>query len=436
VNTDRVVDLDRLLHYFHSLIFAAKPTEEVPECISDNRKAEEIAITLMETRRALSMAMRGDFSYKVASKGFLAGSLKGLQANLNHLSWMAQRISEGDLQQRVAFLGDFSDVFNSMVEQLAVTLGKLREEEKRWQLVMLCTRDGVWEVNLNLKTTPYYSPHLFGLLGLSPDYTPSVTDWPRLFHPDDHELMALYKRFVYWNDPPQAFEIDHKLLCADGTYRWFFTRGMVLYDPENKKPLRIIGVLADIQDRKEREELYSYRSTHDVLTDLANRLLFDEHLKNGIALAKRARSHVAVVMVDLDKFKYINDTYGHHVGDIVLIEVASRLQKSLRQSDMASRFGGDEFAMILAFGENELQAITKVLKRAMLALKKPILVDETKIFITASFGVSVYPEDGEIPRMLMTRADEAMYHAKALGRNVCVFWKCNNNYTVMRCEKE
>jgi diguanylate cyclase (GGDEF)-like protein len=145
---------------------------------------------------------------------------------------------------------------------------------------------------------------------------------------------------------------------------------------------------------------------------------------------------MAVVMIDLDKFKTINDTLGHHAGDAVLVEVASRMHKNMRESDMVSRFGGDEFAMILAFGKSEWQAITKVLRRNMLALKKPIKVENQEVFVTASFGVSVYPEDGDSPKVLMMCADEAMYHAKALGRNACVFWKKAKRYTVVRFDAD
>jgi diguanylate cyclase (GGDEF)-like protein len=137
-------------------------------------------------------------------------------------------------------------------------------------------------------------------------------------------------------------------------------------------------------------------------------------------------------MVDLDKFKYINDTLGHQVGDRVLVETASRLHKNMRESDMVSRFGGDEFVMVLSFGKNEWQAITKVLERTMGALNKPILDEGKELSLTASFGVSVYPDDGNLPKILMMRADEAMYHAKELGRNACVFWKRSKRFDIVK----
>ena len=429
-------ELERVLKCLHTLVFSVNFKPDIIDHIKGDQKAEEIASALIEARQALLMASKGDFSYKIASKGFLPATLKSLQANLNHLSWMTKRIAGGDLQQRVNFIGEFSDTFNMMVEQLSSTLKKLREEEERWQLAMLCSRDGLWEINLDSGALPYYSLRLFELLKISAEDAPLVADWPKFFHRDDHDLLTLYRRFVSWNDPPHSFELDHKLRCADGNYRWFHTRGMMLLDPVKGNPLRIIGVVADIQDRKEREEHFSYWATHDVLTDLPNRMLFDEHLKNSIALAKRAGSYVAVVMVDLDKFKDVNDTYGHETGDHVLVEIANRMQKSMRESDMVSRFGGDEFAMILSFGKNKWQTITKILERTMIALKKPVLIDDKEIFLTASLGVSVCPDDGDSPKTLIMLADEAMYHAKTLGRNVCVLRKRGKRFTVAKLNTE
>jgi diguanylate cyclase (GGDEF)-like protein/PAS domain S-box-containing protein len=453
-------EVDRILEYYRALLLASVPPSEVPDIVRRNPAAQEISHVLLGCRNALQMARAGDFSYKIDFKGFLGGALKALQANLNHVAWLTRRVADGDLEQRMDFMGEFSDSFNSMVEQLTYTLGelkrkqeslesltaslrqevevrkktekRLRVEEERWSLAVQCSRDGIWEIDLNTGKPPYYSPRLLELTGLKPDNIPSIHDWPKLFHPDDHAVLQLFRRFFSNDDPPSFFELDHKLLCADGTYRWFLTRGMLLKNPATQKPTRIIGVTADIQERKEREERFSHRATHDALTDLPNRVLFDDHLKNSVEFAKRNGSHLAVIMIDLDKFKSVNDTLGHYAGDVLLIEVARRMQKSIRESDMVSRFGGDEFAMVLAFGKNEWQSITKALKRTIDSLKTPIKIGDQEITISASFGVSICPEDGDKPKQLMMFADEALYHAKNVGRNACAFWKPNKRYNVIR----
>ena len=113
----------------------------------------------------------------------------------------------------------------------------------------------------------------------------------------------------------------------------------------------------------------------------------------------------------------------------------SRLQKSMRESDTVSRFGGDEFAMLLSFGRNEWQGITRMLSRAMRSLQRPVLIEGQKFVVTASLGISICPEDGDSPRELLKRADEAMYYAKAQGRNACAFWKPHRQYNIARFGK-
>ncbi|MDR1978570.1 MAG: diguanylate cyclase [Synergistaceae bacterium] len=452
--------LDRMLECCHALLFDPVPPSEVPDIMKGDQAAEEIFNALLGCRNALQMARNGDFSYKIDFKGFLGGALKALQANLNHVAWLTRRVADGDLDQRMDFMGDFSDSFNSMVEQLTFTLDELKRkqaaleslaedlrqevevrkkteerllaEEERWTLAVQCSRDGIWEVDLENEKPPYYSPRLAELTGIRPENAPPIQEWPKLFHPDDAAVLQLFQSFFSDNPPPPSFELDHKLLCGDGVYRWFLTRGIVLKNPVTQKSTRIIGVTADIQDRKEREEFFSHRATHDALTDLPNRLLFDDYLKSSVEFAKRNGSHLAVIMIDLDKFKDVNDTLGHHAGDVLLVEIANRMQKSIRESDMVSRFGGDEFAMILAFGKNEWQSITKALNRTMASLKKPVQIEGKEVTISASFGISICPEDGDKPKQLMLLADEALYHAKSVGRNACAFWKPNKRYNVVR----
>ncbi|MDR2529730.1 MAG: diguanylate cyclase [Synergistaceae bacterium] len=430
-------DLERVVKFFHAYLFNPASLPEMPEVLRANALARDAHKALTGLRNALQMTKKGDFSYTVDFKGFVGGALKALQANLNHVAWLARCVADGDLEQRMDFMGDFSDAFNSMVQQLKSTLSELKAkqerlmaEEERWQLAMHCSRDGLWEVELDVSKPPYYSPRLAELTGYSPEDFPDMRGWTRIFHPDDRNIMEIHQNLLS-DDPPSSFELDHKLLCSDGRYHWFMTRGMLIRNPVTHRPTRVIGVTADIQERKEREENYSHRATHDALTSLPNRILFDDHLKNSVEFAKRNGSHVAVIMMDLDKFKPINDTYGHAAGDAVLIAVATRLQQNIRESDIAARFGGDEFAMVLAFGKNEWQGVTKVLSRTMVALKKVVLHEGHELRVSASMGISICPEDGDKPKQLMQLADEALYFAKAEGRNACAFWKPEKRYNVV-----
>ncbi|MDR2175133.1 MAG: sensor domain-containing diguanylate cyclase [Synergistaceae bacterium] len=316
----------------------------------------------------------------------------------------------------------------------AIAEEKLREEKERWQLVMQCSQDGVWDIDLETKTALYCSPRFTELTGMQSDGTSFVYDWLRLFHPDDEEAISFFFNVFAGKYTRNSFRLDHRLFCRSDGYRWFMTRGMLVKNPLTQKFSRLVGVSVDIQERKEREELFSHRAMHDVLTDLPNRELFNDRLKSSIEFAKRNRSHLAVIMLDLDYFKQINDTLGHQAGDALLVEIAARLRKSIRESDIVSRFGGDEFAMLLAFGEKEWYGLINALRRILSSLKKPFWFDEKKLSIASSMGISIAPDDGDNPKELLKRADDALYHVKSSGRNAYAFWKPDQQYVLVESQ--
>ena len=178
---------------------------------------------------------------------------------------------------------------------------------------------------------------------------------------------------------------------------------------------RQIGVLAmynDISERKRNEERLKHLASHDSLTGLPNRSLFQERLQNALENAKRNRKSVGILFLDLDGFKQVNDAYGHEIGDRVLQIVSHRLAGLLRHSDTVARLGGDEFAFILAHPLKGSDA-GKIIERIMGVLKEPIRVKDHTVSVSASVGISLYPQDGTNPDDLMRTADHAMYTAKA-----------------------
>lgn len=178
---------------------------------------------------------------------------------------------------------------------------------------------------------------------------------------------------------------------------------------------RQIGVLAmynDISERKRNEERLQYLATHDSLTSLPNRSLFQERLQNNLEQAERHHKSVGILFMDLDGFKQVNDAHGHEIGDLVLQIVSQRLAGLLRPSDTVARLGGDEFAFILAHPLKRSDA-GKIAVRIMEVLKKPIRVKDHTVSVSASIGISLYPQDGINPDDLMRNADHAMYTAKA-----------------------
>jgi len=178
----------------------------------------------------------------------------------------------------------------------------------------------------------------------------------------------------------------------------------------------IIGKVVDLTERKRAEQQMEYQSYHDALTGLANRRLFQEHLSLAIALAQRKRRPVSVLFLDLDHFKVVNDSLGHTLGDALLREIATRLRSSVREGDVVARVGGDEFTIVLQELEKKEDAAAMA-QRVLRVIAEPIEIDGQRLYITASIGITVYPDDGEDAETLLKNADNAMYRAKAVGRN-------------------
>ncbi len=177
-----------------------------------------------------------------------------------------------------------------------------------------------------------------------------------------------------------------------------------------------VAMFADITERKRAEERIHFLAHHDALTELPNRFSLEIRLEQALIDARRHSWHVAVLFIDLDRFKVINDTLGHHVGDLLLIEVSRRFRNAVRESDMVARLGGDEFVIVLPDLENT-DAAAHVALKIISALLEPIVVDGNQLHTSPSIGISLYPDDGLSVDAIMKNADTAMYHAKALGRN-------------------
>jgi len=175
-------------------------------------------------------------------------------------------------------------------------------------------------------------------------------------------------------------------------------------------------VWRDITERKRIEDAIRHLAYHDVLTGLPNRILFTDRLVLAIAQAKRYQKTIAVMMLDLDRFKTINDTSGHHIGDILLQSVGARLTRTLREGDTVARLGGDEFMILLPEIKKPASSF-RVAGKIVSAFTQPFLCEGNELLTSASIGIAVYPEDGEDLDTLMKHADTAMYQAKGTGRN-------------------
>ncbi|MCX8161013.1 MAG: diguanylate cyclase [Candidatus Saccharicenans sp.] len=192
-------------------------------------------------------------------------------------------------------------------------------------------------------------------------------------------------------------------------------RGSLIWD-EAGQVVGSVLVFRDITQRKLQEERLNYLAIHDALTDLPNRLLFNDRLKIGLEQARRRNLKLGVIMLDLDFFKVINDTYGHSFGDLVLIEAGRILKQLTRKTDTVARFGGDEFTILLGELHTEATGL-QIAERIVQAFNLPMTVDNRKLVITASLGLAIFPDHGQEPEELLKRADLALYAAKDAGRN-------------------
>ncbi|HET8797406.1 MAG TPA: EAL domain-containing protein, partial [Thermoanaerobaculia bacterium] len=213
--------------------------------------------------------------------------------------------------------------------------------------------------------------------------------------------------------------------------RWIWIEGFSQNLLEETSVNAIVLNYRDVSQRKETEKQLEYRAHYDSLTGLPNRLLFRDRLVHSLAHARRNRVGVAVMYLDVDHFKLVNDGLGHSYGDLLLADVATRLQGALRASDTISRIGGDEFSILLPEVTNA-EAVAGVARKVLDALAEPFRVEQHEIFVTASAGISCFPADGEDAETLLKCADAAMYRAKELGRNQAQLFTASMNERYVR----
>jgi diguanylate cyclase (GGDEF)-like protein/PAS domain S-box-containing protein len=224
---------------------------------------------------------------------------------------------------------------------------------------------------------------------------------------------------------PTRYEI--RVRRRDGEQRWLdYSAGVIEYGGRTA----VLGTAFDVTERKWAEEQIRTLAYHDTLTGLPNRLLFHDRLQVAVAQAHRSGQHLALLFLDLDRFKVINDSLGHGLGDRLLQEVAGRLRGSVREGDTVSRLGGDEFTMLLP-GIGRAVDAAKVAEKVLDTLREPIRVEGHDLFVTASIGIAIYPEDGTVPEALVKNADTAMYRAKEQGRDNYQLYTAAMNATAL-----
>ncbi len=238
-------------------------------------------------------------------------------------------------------------------------------------------------------------------------------EYLELIHPDDRERYLATVNSAW--DQADTCTNEYRVTRKDGASAWLSSHGKPLADASGRFT-RMIGVTQDITERKRQEEEARFLAYHDTLTGLPNRRLLDDRLRQAVFLAQRRDARIAVMVMDLDNFKQVNDVLGHRAGDAVLREAAHRLAGCVRKADTLARHGGDEFVVVIP----DLQLDTDcqvVAEKILRSLDTPFRVDGRDFQIGASIGISLYPADGGDGEAVLRNADVAMYRAKQLGRN-------------------
>ncbi len=289
----------------------------------------------------------------------------------------------------------------------------LRVSEERYALAARGANDGLWDWNLETNEV-YYSPRWKQMIGYGEvDLANTPNEWfVRVFDEDRAKLDEAIARHL--EDGSPHFECEYRLRHQDGSVRWMLARGLAVRDAGGVA-YRMAGSQTEVTERRQAEAMLVQRAYYDALTQLPNRDLFLERLWRAVERAKRKRDYrFAILFLDLDRFKVINDSLGHQAGDRLIASIASRLRTCVRESDTLARLGGDEFGLLMEI--EDVSDALNVSERLHDVFRKPFTIDASDVFTSASIGIAVNSAHHETPDALLKEADIAMYRAKAEGK--------------------
>lgn len=333
--------------------------------------------------------------------------------------FISKPLSIADLIQRIRY----------MLRGSSQTDALLRSEA-RLELAQRVAKIGNWEWHPQSNTFRA-SSEFCRLIGISADeFEGALESFLRVVHPDDRvQTETVIQNIVEAGSP---CEMNLRLSLLDGSDLTIELQAEAGFDDKQRSPI-VIGTVQDISERKRFERETHRLAYFDSVTGLPNRRLFKDRLAQALSYARRYKTKLATMFVDLDRFKVINDTLGHNIGDMLLKSVADRLMESVRYSDSigrivkqdvmndVARLGGDEFTVLLT-KVHDMQDAGKIARRMLESLARPFLINGRELFVTASIGIANYPADGDSIEQLLERADSAMYHAKKQGRNNYQFY--------------
>jgi diguanylate cyclase (GGDEF)-like protein/PAS domain S-box-containing protein len=374
--------------------------------------------TLAEFSRAMHALARGDIEaanaqvdislVRVASAdelGEMAASFNTMQVEIASAATGLAGAREG--------LRETRDALTNANRDLEFRVQLLHRTEEKLSGVLDSIDNVVWSMSLDEQALLYLNPAAERVYGRTvAEFLADRDLWTGAVHPDDRD------RWHEWLDRlqvEQASTLEYRIVRPDASVRWLEDKARIIHGP-NAAAVRVDGVSSDITERRVQVEKIAHQATHDALTGLPNRTLLEDRVGQALAEGRRANQRVAVLFLDLDGFKFVNDSFGHSFGDMLLRAVAARLGATVRESDTIARLGGDEFVLLLPRLDSARDAV-HVAAKVLEALAIPVFQDGRTLHVSASIGISVFPEDGDTCGALLKHSDVAMYRAKAEGRN-------------------
>ena len=427
----QLYEAEYYLNYFRTVVNNLNSSfdlETVQKYTAEILNLSELSASLFDDANAETLtanniiAVRNNKFQNVSEKNFLAKKLipNGVDHYDQHYVLLVLPLSFRN--KPIGFMTlNFSDRKGTAFENLRAVISSalkneiliqdLKKAEERFSDIAHSTSNWLWETNVNNRFT-YCSNLSQNIIGYSPEELIGVAI-------NEHNIAnsGSYIKEMSCHQDLTDVECWHRHKSGD-----------VICLLISAKPIindgvfsGYRGVFEDITDKKRQEEKIKSLAYSDILTGLPNRTLFQDKLAESIAFSGKNNKKFAVMFIDIDHFKHINDSMGHAAGDTLLIKLAELLSSSVRSSDVLARLGGDEFVIILADVVNESDIID-VAERIFTNLKKPIMINDKTIHSTLSLGISLYPNDGTDAQSLLQKGDNAMYQAKAKGRNGYVFY--------------
>ncbi len=303
-------------------------------------------------------------------------------------------------------------VVAAIVSQRERARRALHADARRLAYALEGANDGLWDWDLP-SGQGFFSQRAARMFGYGPEEFRTASRWDLLIHEDDRgPAKAAFEAHARGETP--FYEAEVRCRHKDGSWIWIHDRGKIVERAADGTAIRAVGTYTDISDRKRLESALEHLANHDALTELANRVVFERELDRAAGRMERHGGRVAVLLIDVDHFKSVNDTFGHAAGDALLVTVARRLRSTVRSADLAARLGGDEFAVV-ASGQSAAE-FDILAERLCAALSEPLEGPGYVIKPSVSIGVAVANSPSAVGEEIVARADRALYAAKRDGR--------------------